>query len=237
MKRSAFTLIELLTVMAVLGILMGLLFPAFSGIRKRAYRTQTHNLVSQVDAAWQLHFNDFRSYPDPKFFEDAHEEACDIWFPMSPLNLCILNWRTPKPTDFSGTSAQWMTKLVAEAKKKVADHTPNKPRSLTVEGTKLPTRDAYLEISQIHWMCGLVTAEGERKARKAYDTTEDTSAARDAVKGDDYSVYAKLDTGYDGKVYIPGSFVEDAEEQDEASLVNRPALAWASCYGSTVGSW
>ena len=50
MKRSAFTLIELLTVMAVLGILMGLLFPAFSGIRKRAYRTQTHNLVSHIPA-------------------------------------------------------------------------------------------------------------------------------------------------------------------------------------------
>lgn len=244
-SRAAFTLVELLTVMAILGVLMGLLFPAFNGIRKRAFRTQAHNLVGQVAAAWQLHLNDFRSFPDTKLFDDATEEDGDIWFPMNPLNVALLNWRAPKPLDYPGTSAKWMNDLRDAAKEAIDAHTLNKPRKLTISfkkdgketKTTVPTRDAYLEINQVLWICGLITPDGERVARKIFDRGGDYLAVRNSVGDSKYPLFAMIDTGYDGKLHQPGSFVADAEEQDQSTIINKPSIAWCVCYGETLGSW
>jgi prepilin-type N-terminal cleavage/methylation domain-containing protein/prepilin-type processing-associated H-X9-DG protein len=45
--RSGFTLVELLVVLAVIGILLGLLFPAIQAIRESARRTQCSNQIRQ----------------------------------------------------------------------------------------------------------------------------------------------------------------------------------------------
>lgn len=49
---SAFTLIELLAVLAIIGILAALLFPAVSGIQARAKRTQASNDLRQITLAY-----------------------------------------------------------------------------------------------------------------------------------------------------------------------------------------
>ncbi len=234
--KSAFTLVELLVVMAIIGILAGLVFPTLGGVRKRAFRTQTHNLVTQVDAAWHIHFNDFRSFPDPKYFEDAKSEDDDTLFPMTPRNLCVLNWRTPRPNGYSGTTETWMKNLVEAIKVETSKKSANKPRKLTVDKKySVATRDAYLELDQIQWIVGLVNLWGRRAAQKGFEK-DGVSGAKAAIKDND-RIWAKLDTGYNGKLHVPYTFEEGAEE-DETSIINKPAIAWGfTDSGETVGSW
>ena len=237
MRKSGFTLIELLVVMAIIGILAGLVFPTLGGVRKRAFRTQTHNLVSQVDAAWHVHFNDFRSFPNPKYFEDAESEDDDTLFPMTPQNLCILNWRTPRPNGYDGSTEKWMDNLVKAVKEATSKKSANKPRKITVD-KKYPiaTRDAYLELDQIQWIVGLVNLWGRRAAQKGFEK-DGVAGAKAAIKSND-RIWAKLDTGYNGKLHVPGSSQVEGEEEDPTSIINKPAVAWGfTDRGETVGSW
>ena len=65
MKRSAFTLIELLVSISIIVILIGILLPTISHVRRAAYGAETLNEISQISSAIQRYEQDFRAYPGP----------------------------------------------------------------------------------------------------------------------------------------------------------------------------
>lgn len=71
--RSAFTLIELLTVIAILGVLAGLVLEALSTAQGRAYRIACVSNLKQFGVALQLYANDHDDRLPPN--ADGREEA------------------------------------------------------------------------------------------------------------------------------------------------------------------
>jgi prepilin-type N-terminal cleavage/methylation domain-containing protein len=65
-KLSAFTLIELLTVIAIIAILMGLLLPALGAAKNQAKKVSAKNDLSQLVTAVKAFYTDYGVYPiDP----------------------------------------------------------------------------------------------------------------------------------------------------------------------------
>ncbi len=65
LKQRAFTLVELLTVIAIIAVLMGLLFPAVNGVRDSAKKTQATNDATQLVNAVKAFYTEYGRYPLP----------------------------------------------------------------------------------------------------------------------------------------------------------------------------
>jgi len=61
--KNGFTLIELITVIAIILILMGLLFPAIGGIKDSAKKVQAKNDITNIVTAVKAYYTEYGKYP------------------------------------------------------------------------------------------------------------------------------------------------------------------------------
>jgi prepilin-type N-terminal cleavage/methylation domain-containing protein len=61
--RKAFTLVELLTVIAIIAVLMGLLFPAVNSVRTSARNAQAKNDLVNLVTAIRAYYTEYGKYP------------------------------------------------------------------------------------------------------------------------------------------------------------------------------
>jgi prepilin-type N-terminal cleavage/methylation domain-containing protein len=64
-QHRGFTLVELLVVIGIIVVLIGILLPVVSKIRRAALVTDTRNFVNQLGAAIERYQQDFKAYPGP----------------------------------------------------------------------------------------------------------------------------------------------------------------------------
>lgn len=62
-NKKGFTLVEMLVVMAIIGILMGLLFPAFTFVLRKAKITKAKTEISQIEQSWSQYLMDYKQAP------------------------------------------------------------------------------------------------------------------------------------------------------------------------------
>jgi len=63
-NNAGFTLMELLVVVAVLGLLMGLVASNYLGYQAKARDARRKSDLAQISRALELYYNDYSSYPD-----------------------------------------------------------------------------------------------------------------------------------------------------------------------------
>ena len=94
--RLGFTLVELLVVIAVIGVLLALLLPAVQAAREAARRAHCTNNLKQIGVALQNHMEQYGSFPPgvpsaegPPRIYSTHT-GCESWLGVGPKWACNL---------------------------------------------------------------------------------------------------------------------------------------------------
>lgn len=62
-RENGFTLVELLTVIAIIALLAGLIFPAVISVQDKAKRSKAKSMIQSLSVALKMYQNDFGVYP------------------------------------------------------------------------------------------------------------------------------------------------------------------------------
>jgi prepilin-type N-terminal cleavage/methylation domain-containing protein/prepilin-type processing-associated H-X9-DG protein len=92
LERGAFTLVELLVVMAIIGVLVALLLPTLSASKRRAQRAHCINNLHQQGVALQAYLGDHHVYPGWPMWSVQLEAELSRALP-NPAKRAI--WRCP----------------------------------------------------------------------------------------------------------------------------------------------
>ncbi len=100
---GGFTIVEMLTVIAIITILMGLLLPALSGAKKSSHKMKEINSLRQIGVAWHQYAFSHGDAALPGFLETDVQEAWNAkyefldssFIPPAPNPPAVLSWGGP----------------------------------------------------------------------------------------------------------------------------------------------
>lgn len=249
--NAAFTMLEVLTVMAVIAIIASMSFPILARARKSAQNAAAADLCSQVAAAWNTLLIDNRRFPSEDLvkacidgksnFGDCKTVDGDLVFTMCPGVSSLLNWwtrQTPIPQadrkKFAPTYAN------GPRKGKEISHSPGDDGAF-VQNWPADTR---LERDVAQKRLGVfapwikvpseILAEDESGAEKKYSVLDIPNEALVQYLEDQFGfsmsdmVVAAIDLDGDGHVPVAVSLTGDDAEIDPSGVEKIPAstAAW-----------
>ncbi len=94
--EGGFTLIELVVVLAILGILLALAVPRYLGARKRAYKAEADNILQEAKTLSWAYYQEYNTF-------SGISSAADIGLTM-PSGAA---WNVPSPSLSGGTAITW----------------------------------------------------------------------------------------------------------------------------------
>lgn len=143
---AAFTLVELLTVIAIIAILMGLLFPAIGIIKEQARKVQAKNDVTNIVAAVKQYYTEYGKYPaiqDPPVASGTDDFVGDTKASAAANNNTIFNTLRAIPEGINSNHKYNPRRIVFFEGKRAAD--PAAPRAGFSEGTGAATAGNYYD--------------------------------------------------------------------------------------------
>src|SRR5262245_30872709 len=84
-RSRGFTILELLTTIAIIGILAALILPAVGSAREAARRVQCTNQLKQIGLALHAYHEEFHVLPCGWQWEASHQAAYGWLVPLLPL--------------------------------------------------------------------------------------------------------------------------------------------------------
>ena len=110
--RNAFTLIELMIVIAIIGILAGMAIPSFQRARKQAKEKKCWEYTSILTRLCEQYNIDNRQYPGQP--EELAPYLANNKFPKCP-NAAVYVWAINPPTESTGAIVKCMEHIYASA--------------------------------------------------------------------------------------------------------------------------
>ncbi len=114
-RRRAFTLVEMLAVIAIIGILAGLVFPAIQGAREKAKMAKCANNLKQFGHAIDLYKIEEGDYPD--FLSNLYPS----YVSSKEMYLCPSDYCTQGPSDHRGADGGMPWWLPDKARNRVEE--------------------------------------------------------------------------------------------------------------------
>ncbi len=157
-QRNAFTLVEMLTVIIIIGILAGLMLVAFGAARTRARATTIKMEISQLDMALENYKQQYGDYP-PDFAGVGHPDP-SVRQEARQRVLRHIRKRFPRYALSGTTDQQWITFATHVWNATRTDPYPPFPSSDPDGNPKVPGRGLYVtefdpRAAIVFWLGGL----------------------------------------------------------------------------------
>lgn len=110
-RRDAFTLLEMLTVVLIIGVLASAVLGLYAQARKVTWKQQTRNMTRQLANGWKMRLQDDHAWPDQSRFDNTTVLGSDVDFPADANNMSVLNVDANGRTNtyFEVNAKQWGT--------------------------------------------------------------------------------------------------------------------------------
>ena len=251
--RAGFTLLELLTVIVIIGILAAILVPVLNRSKDRAHELSAKELCSQTVSAWnQLVLNQGR-LPSAgllkKWSSAWKESGGDLVVAMSPGALGVLNWWTPQSLVPAGDEKKFKPKaLIGNSSEDLTSAGLNETPDLDI--IEFYPADALLECNFVQKCVGLYPPWAEREFKQAIEAALSPDDQGDhpnpeqeiadlkkkwgedkyPVKEMGALVHVVLDMDGDGILVLPDDIAVlaaiTADEEDNKAKLRGTAAAW-----------